>query len=92
VSFEYKTEPIEQIGDVMFRYTLRIHDFQAGSYTRNPTTTGEWESISFQTTSVGDNWPTPNQSEYPIILDVGTVGMGQTYIRNVNLMLLVIDG
>jgi hypothetical protein len=91
VSFEYKVEPIEQTNQI-FHYYLRIHDFQAGSTIFNPNIADEWELVSFQTTSGADNWPTPNQNEYPISLDLGTVGMGQTYIRNVNIMLLVIDG
>jgi hypothetical protein len=92
LSFEYKIEPIEQTQSHIFSYTTWIHDFQAGSSIHNPNITGEWETVSFQTTSGTDNWPTPNQNEYPLRLSVGSFGTGQTYIRNVNIMLLAIDG
>lgn len=92
LSFEYKIETIEQTQAGLFGYTMWIHDFQAGSSTTKPNITGEWETVSIQTTSGADNWPTPNQSEYPIRLSVSSVGTGQIYIRNVNIMLLVVDG
>jgi hypothetical protein len=91
LSFEYKIEPSEQKNEG-FSYVLRIPDFGDGEFIHNPNTTGEWETVSFQITSRTNDWPTPNQSEYPIGLLVSSLGTGQTYIRNVNIMLLAIDG
>jgi hypothetical protein len=92
VSFDYMIDTQEKKNAQLY-YNLRIYDYRVGNNIMNPETTGEWETVAFQTTQ-GGYWPKPNQSEYPINFGVGTIGIfeTETFIRNVNLMLLVIDG
>jgi len=51
----------------------------------------EWETATFQATISSSNIQI-NQNQYPIKLAFAHNGVAPTYIRNVNLMLLVIDG
>ena len=51
----------------------------------------EWETTTFQATISSSNIQI-NQNQYPIKLTFAHNGVAPTYIRNVNLMLLVIDG
>ena len=51
----------------------------------------DWETATFQTTISSTNINI-NQSQYPIKLAFAHNGVSAAYIRNVNLMLLVIDG
>ena len=57
----------------------------------------DWQTASFKIIpntydGVTQNWINPNQSKYPIKLSFYRYADNQTYIRNVNLMLLVVDG
>ncbi len=56
--------------------------------------TSEWKTATFQTTLNSENEKqlNQNQKQYPIKLTFKHNGVVPTYIRNVNLMLLVIDG
>ena len=60
----------------------------------NQSWASEWEIVTFQTTldSEPNTFITQNQEQYPIKLGFGHNGIVSTYIRNVNLILLVIDG
>ena len=56
----------------------------------------DWQTASFKiipnTKPASYNWINPNQSKYPIKISFIQYGNEQTHIRNVNLILLVIDG
>jgi hypothetical protein len=87
-SFEYNVE-IEQSGlDV----DIVINRFQGyiGSDLLLDNTKGEWKSTSFLIRHTGGNWIKTNQDVYPIQLQL-SVPNNRTHIRNVKLILLVVD-
>ena len=91
-SFEYSINTQSQ-NNLYLRYYLRVQEYEDGTLDmgmRIYNTNGDWELKSFQVLSRADNWITPNQSEYLIELSL-YAPTNQTYIRNVNLMLLVVD-
>ena len=94
-SFEYSINT-QLLQNPYLGYVLRVHGFEgfesdSTKDMRIDNTNGEWELTSFKVLSRAATWITPNQSEYPITLMLIAYN-NQTHIRNVNLMLLVIDG
>lgn len=88
-SFEYNVE-LEQSGLNIYVVINRFYG-RIDSDILLENTKGEWKSTSFLIQNNDGDWIKTNQNDYPIQLQL-LVPNNQTYIRNVNLMLLVTDG
>ena len=79
----------------IINYGITISSFHRSFEERvwNFSTNGEWELVSFKIMqeTANDIWIIPNQTEYQILFTLIS-HTNQTYIRNLNLMLLVVDG
>ena len=92
-SFEYMVSAPAQTNWII-NYGITISSFHRSFEERvwNFSTNGEWELVSFKIMqeTANDIWIIPNQSEYQILFTL-IAHTNQTYIRNLNLMLLVVD-
>lgn len=94
-SFEYKVNaPAQTNWNLRFAINVYKYEYHRAEGLKTFNTNEEWELTSFKVIPrpIEVNWINPNQSEYPIRLTLYGGGDAQTYIRNVTLMLLVVDG
>jgi len=99
-SFEYRVDsPTETQWNIDFHLEVSNFQFYRSELQKPFDANQEWELTSFKVIKIATNenyglseWMNPNQNEYPITMFLYYWGKNQAYIRNVNLMLLVIDG
>ncbi len=99
-SFEYKINTIPQTNwnlDFDIRVN-RFHRYIQNGLKPHHAESEDWQTASFTIVpntheTPSENWINPNQLQYPIRLNFNLMySTSQTLIRNVNLMLLVVDG
>ena len=95
-SFEYRVvQPNQE--PWIFVFGINVNDFEYYWDSINVNTvfaSEEWKFLSLKINPKPKDmtWINPNQSEYQIVIHLSHVIEAQTYVRNVNLMLLVTDG
>jgi len=87
-SFEYKVS-----AKASFYCFIKVYNYQYNDVMRTYDSIEEWKVMSFRAGPADyESWINPNQAEYPIEFFFAEIGDAQLYIRNVNLILLVVDG
>lgn len=92
--FEYRLDTNEE-KKFDLTASFSINDFSSGiTVSRAYDSNGDWQLVSFKInpSEINTNWINPKQTNYPIKLGISCFSSDIVSVRNVNLILLVVDG